>query len=44
MSQQAIQDYVIPDDFAGLVAFLASPNGALIAGQCLVHDGGGLLP
>ncbi|GHE80258.1 pyridoxal 4-dehydrogenase [Amycolatopsis deserti] len=43
MAQQAIQEYVTPDDFAGLVAFLASPDAALMTGQCLVHDGGGLL-
>lgn len=43
MSQQAIQEFVTPDDFAGVVAFLASPDGALITGQSLVCDGGGLL-
>jgi NAD(P)-dependent dehydrogenase (short-subunit alcohol dehydrogenase family) len=43
MSQQAIQEFVTPDDFAGLVAFLASPDARLITGQSLVCDGGGLL-
>ncbi|WP_298182265.1 SDR family oxidoreductase [Saccharomonospora sp.] len=43
MSQQAIQEFVTPEDFAGLVAFLASPDGALITGQTMVCDGGGLL-
>ncbi|MEU6644096.1 SDR family oxidoreductase [Saccharomonospora sp. NPDC046836] len=43
MSQQAIQEFVTPDDFAGLVAFLASADGAMITGQSLVCDGGGLL-
>jgi NAD(P)-dependent dehydrogenase (short-subunit alcohol dehydrogenase family) len=43
MSQQAIQEFVTPDDFAGLVAFLASADGALITGQSLACDGGGLL-
>ncbi|RCW40963.1 p-cumic alcohol dehydrogenase [Halopolyspora algeriensis] len=43
MSQQAIQKFVTPDDFAGLVSFLASDDGALMTGQTLVYDGGGLL-
>jgi NAD(P)-dependent dehydrogenase (short-subunit alcohol dehydrogenase family) len=43
MSQQAIQEFVTPEWFAGMVAFLASPDGALITGQSLVYDGGGLL-
>lgn len=43
MSQQAIQEFVTPEDFAGLVAFLASADGARITGQSLVCDGGGLL-
>jgi NAD(P)-dependent dehydrogenase (short-subunit alcohol dehydrogenase family) len=42
MSQQVIQDFVTPDDFAGLVAFLASPDARMITGQCIVCDGGGL--
>lgn len=43
MAGQAIQEFVTPEDFAGLVAFLASPDGRLISGQTLVCDGGGLL-
>jgi NAD(P)-dependent dehydrogenase (short-subunit alcohol dehydrogenase family) len=43
MSQQAIQEFVTPEDFAGLVAFLASPDAARITGQSIVCDGGGLL-
>jgi NAD(P)-dependent dehydrogenase (short-subunit alcohol dehydrogenase family) len=43
MSQQAIQEFVTPEDFAGLIAFLASADGARITGQSLVCDGGGLL-
>lgn len=43
MAQQAIQEFVSPEDFAGLVAFLASPDAALITGQSIVCDGGGLL-
>ncbi len=43
MSQQAIQEFVTPEDFAGLVAFLASADGARITGQSIVCDGGGLL-
>jgi NAD(P)-dependent dehydrogenase (short-subunit alcohol dehydrogenase family) len=43
MSQQAIREFVTPEDFAGLVAFLASPDGAMITGQTMVCDGGGLL-
>lgn len=43
VSQQAIRTPVRPDDFAGLVSFLASEDGRLITGQTLVLDGGGLL-
>ncbi|WP_224391544.1 SDR family NAD(P)-dependent oxidoreductase [Pseudonocardia sp. ICBG1293] len=43
MSQQAIREFVTPEDVAGLVAFLASADGARITGQSLVCDGGGLL-
>jgi NAD(P)-dependent dehydrogenase (short-subunit alcohol dehydrogenase family) len=42
MSAQVIQDFVSPDDFAGLVAFLATPDATMITGQSLVCDGGGL--
>ncbi len=43
MSQQAIQEPVSPEDVAGLVAYLASPDGSMVTGQSLVCDGGGLL-
>jgi NAD(P)-dependent dehydrogenase (short-subunit alcohol dehydrogenase family) len=43
MAQQAIQEFVTPGHFAGLVAYLASPDGAMVTGQSLVCDGGGLL-
>nr|WP_258937580.1 MULTISPECIES: SDR family oxidoreductase [Prauserella salsuginis group] len=43
MSQQAIREFVTPEDFAGLVSFLASPDATLITGQSIVCDGGGLL-
>ena len=43
MSQQAIQEFVTPEDLAGLVAFLASPDARLVTGQSIVCDGGGLL-
>lgn len=43
MSQQAIQQFVGADQFASLVAFLASDDGAMMTGQSLVYDGGGLL-
>jgi NAD(P)-dependent dehydrogenase (short-subunit alcohol dehydrogenase family) len=42
MSSQVIQEFVSPEDFAGLVAFLASPDASMITGQSLVCDGGGL--
>ena len=32
-----------PDDVAGVVAFLVSPDGAYITGQTIVVDGGILL-
>ena len=43
MGQQAIKEFVRPDDFAGIVAFLASDDGRLMTGQSIVLDGGGLL-
>lgn len=43
MSQQAIQEFVTPSDFAGLVAYLASPDATMVTGQSFVCDGGGLL-
>lgn len=43
MSKQAIKEYVTPEYFAGLAAYLASPDAVLITGQTMVNDGGGLL-
>jgi len=43
MSGQAIKEFVRPEDFAGIVSFLASDDGRLITGQSIVVDGGGLL-
>ena len=43
MSQQAIQRFVTPEDFAALVAFVASPDASMITGQTMVCDGGALL-
>lgn len=41
--QQAIREFVRPEHFAGLVAYLASPDAALVTGQTMVCDGGGLM-
>jgi enoyl-[acyl-carrier protein] reductase III len=35
---------VTPDDVAGAVAFLCSPDGAMVRGHVLVVDGGFSLP
>ena len=43
MDKQAIEEFVTPAHFAGLVAFLASPDGVLITGQSMICDGGGLM-
>ncbi|MFD0094679.1 SDR family NAD(P)-dependent oxidoreductase, partial [Bacillus cereus] len=43
MSQQAIAEFVTPEDFAGTVAFLVSGDSRLITGQTIVADGGGVL-
>jgi NAD(P)-dependent dehydrogenase (short-subunit alcohol dehydrogenase family) len=43
MNQQILKEYVRPEDFAPLVAFLASDDARLITGQSIVCDGGGLL-
>ncbi|MGC9537537.1 SDR family NAD(P)-dependent oxidoreductase [Streptomyces sp. UG1] len=43
MRRQAIQEFVTPENFAGLVSYLASPDAALVTGQTLVCDGGGLM-
>lgn len=42
MSQQTIKEFVRPEDFAGIIAFLASDDGRLMTGQSMVYDGGGL--
>ncbi|MQA88276.1 MAG: SDR family oxidoreductase [Streptosporangiales bacterium] len=42
-AQQAIPRQVQPADFAGLVAFLASDDAAMITGQAILCDGGGYL-
>ncbi|ELP62593.1 SDR family NAD(P)-dependent oxidoreductase [Streptomyces turgidiscabies] len=43
MRRQAIQEFVTPEHFAGLVSYLASPDAALVTGQTFVYDGGGLM-
>ena len=43
MRQQILKEFVRPEDFAPLVAFLASDDARLITGQSMVCDGGGLL-
>jgi NAD(P)-dependent dehydrogenase (short-subunit alcohol dehydrogenase family) len=43
MQNQAIKKRVEPHHLAGLLAFLASDDAALISGQSIVCDGGGLL-
>ena len=43
MSRQAIQEFVTPEAFAGLALFLASDDAALITGQTMICDGGGLM-
>lgn len=43
MQKQAIKEHVTAAHFAGIVAYLASPDGYLITGQTMVCDGGGLL-
>ncbi|MFC4470122.1 SDR family NAD(P)-dependent oxidoreductase [Streptomyces xiangluensis] len=43
MRRQAIKEFVTPEHFAGLVSYLASPDGAMVTGQTFVCDGGGLL-
>ncbi|WP_338895317.1 SDR family oxidoreductase [Streptomyces sp. TG1A-60] len=43
MRRQAIEEFVTPDHFAGLVSLLASPDAVMVTGQTLVCDGGGLL-
>ena len=42
MKLQTIKEFVRPEDFAGIIAFLASDDGRLMTGQSMVYDGGGL--
>ncbi len=41
--RQAISRSLLPDDVAGLVAFLATDAAATITGQTLCTDGGSVL-
>jgi NAD(P)-dependent dehydrogenase (short-subunit alcohol dehydrogenase family) len=43
MQNQAIKKRVEPEHLAGLIAFLASDDAALITGQTVLCDGGGYL-
>ena len=43
MQNQAIKKRVYPEHMAALVAFVASDDAAMISGQSIVCDGGGLL-
>lgn len=43
MQNQAIKSRVYPEHLAALIAFLASDDAAMISGQSIVVDGGGLL-
>ena len=43
MNRQAIKELVTPEDFAGLVAFLVSPEGRMVTGQSIICDGGAVM-
>jgi 3-oxoacyl-[acyl-carrier protein] reductase len=43
MNKQAIKEFVTGEHLAGMAAYLASDDGALVTGQMMVCDGGGLL-
>lgn len=43
MNKQAIREFVTGEHLAGMAAYLASDDGALVTGQMMVCDGGGLL-
>jgi 3-oxoacyl-[acyl-carrier protein] reductase len=43
MQGQAIKQRVYPEHLAALIAFMASDDAAMISGQSIVCDGGGLM-
>lgn len=43
MRQQAIQQRILPEDLAALIAFLSTDDARLITGQTIICDGGGYL-
>ena len=43
MQNQAIKKRVYPEHLAALIAFMASDDAAMISGQSIICDGGGLL-
>ena len=43
MQNQAIKQRVYPEHLAALIAFMASDDAAMISGQSIVCDGGGLM-
>ena len=43
MQNQAIKKRVTPEHLAGLIAFMASDDAAMITGQTIICDGGGYL-
>ena len=43
MQAQAIKQRVYPEHLAALIAFMASDDAAMISGQSIVCDGGGLM-
>lgn len=43
MQRQALKEFVTPEDFAGLVAFLVSPEARMVTGQSIVCDGGAVM-
>lgn len=40
VARQAIPRLAVPDDYAGVVSFLASADAGFITGQTLIVDGG----
>ncbi|MDE2899634.1 MAG: SDR family oxidoreductase, partial [Chloroflexota bacterium] len=43
MQNQAIKQRVYPEHLAALIAFMASDDAAMISGQSIICDGGGLM-